>query len=148
VRLKADGTGRLPVPFDVHKFLCPAGDGVWRAPRTLTCSDGLDLADGPVVLHYANCGYEHWRRKYAILGQFDDVWWGRVPCRIPAHLHSRDVLTDASDDDERARAFYRAVVMREGSGESALLRAHGLLVTIGFVADVVSRAAARARRRT
>jgi hypothetical protein len=63
VRLKADGTGRLPVPFDVHKFLCPAGDGVWRAPRTLTCSDGLDLADGPVVLHYANCGYEHWRRK-------------------------------------------------------------------------------------
>ena len=95
------------------------------------------------MLHYANAGYAHWRRKYAILGAFGDRWWGRVPCRIPAHLQSRDVLRD---DEEGARAteFYRAVIMREGTGELPLLRAHGLLVSIDFVADVVNRAAARA----
>ncbi len=143
-----DAPPRLPVPFDVHKFLVPSGvDGVWRAPVTLTCADALDAADAPVVLHYPSAGFEHWRRKYRILGAFDDRWWGRVPCRIPAHLQSRDVLRASNGggavDETRARAFYRAVIMREGRGELKLLRAHGLLVRIDFVSDVVARVAAR-----
>lgn len=67
VRLRVQH-GRLPVPYDVHKFLVAgAVDGVWRAPATLTCSEALEHADAPVVLHYANAGYAHWRRKCEIL---------------------------------------------------------------------------------
>ena len=137
IRLALPRTQRLAVPFDVHKFLVPAGDGLWRAPTTLTCAEALELADAPVVLHYANAGFAHWRRKYEILGRFGDKWWGRVPCRIPAHLHARDIC--GSQDDEGAREFYRTWIMREGGGERELLRAHGLLVRIDFVADVLAR---------
>ena len=57
IRLALPRTQRLAVPFDVHKFLVPAGDGLWRAPTTLTCAEALELADAPVVLHYANAGF-------------------------------------------------------------------------------------------
>ena len=137
-RRSGGGTPYLPVPFDVHKFLLPNGPGLWRAPRTLTCSESLDLNDGPVVLHYPNMGYTHWRRKYEILGTFGNEWWGRVPCRIPAHLQSRDVLHGEADE-EVVKAFYRAVIMREdGSDELSMLRERGLLVRVGFVRAVLS----------
>ena len=49
----------LPPGGGVHGF---ASEG--RALRTLTCGGLHD----PAVLHYANCGFEAWVRKYEILG--------------------------------------------------------------------------------
>ena len=57
---------------------------------------------------------------------------------------SRDVVQAA--DEQSATEFYRAVVLREGTGEAQMLRDHGLLVRIDFAADVVVRAAERAER--
>ena len=53
-RRSGGGTPYLPVPFDVHKFLLPNGPGLWRAPRTLTCSESLDLTSLK-ELYLADC---------------------------------------------------------------------------------------------
>ena len=149
----------LPVPFDVHKFLVPNGLGGWRMPRTLTCTDSLAHEDAPVVLHFPSCGFNNWLRKYELLGAFGDQWWGRVPCRIPAHLQSRDVvqrhLAEGRTADSATGSglgggfaaceeFYRWRVVGNELGEHALLRAHGLLVDVEFPRSVV-RAAAKKR---
>ena len=68
IRLPHRGTCRLPVPFDVHKFLVPAVAGGWRAASTLSCAQQLAMEDCPVVLHYPSCGYANWRAKYTALG--------------------------------------------------------------------------------
>lgn len=128
----------LPVPFDVHKFLVPNGIGGWRVPRTLTCTDGLDHTDAPVVLHYPACGFNHWLSKYKLLGKFADHWWGRVPCRIPAHLQSRDVVQ--RQNRERCEQYYRWHIWGNVLGEHAVMEAHGLLRRITFVRSVLTEA--------
>jgi hypothetical protein len=133
----------LPVPFDVHKFLVPNGIGGWRAPRTLTCTEALDHSDAPCVLHYPSCGFDHWLRKYELLGGFGDHWWGRVPCRIPAHLQSRDVVQ--SQSRQLREQYYRWRIEGNELGEHAVLAAHGLLTRVTFVRNVVRAAAAAAR---
>jgi hypothetical protein len=129
VRLSAE-----PVPYDVHKFLVLAPFGLYVVPKTRPPGDPAD----PVILHYANLGYEHWRRKYANLGRFPDLWWGRVPIRLPAHLLARDAV-HAVDGGEEAANLYRRVVMGNLAGEMDYMEAAGWLARVDFVRAVLQR---------
>ena len=154
------------MPFDVHKFLIPidpidgggggggggggdsgGGGRAWRAAATLHCAEALaDSSDAPVVLHYSNCGFSNWVRKYEILGDFHDAWWGRVPIRIPSHLASRDAVSRGGSARER-EAYYRRAIMGNELGEARLLAAAGLLVRIDLPSEVVRRARRRLRKK-
>eukprot|EP00966_Prymnesium_polylepis_P222504 5147673-Prymnesium_polylepis.1 len=112
----------------------PAGRGAWRRPTTLECSKMLEEPlQAPVVLHYSNCGFANWVRKYEILGDFGDLWWGRCPIRVTAHLQSRDVIHRRPADEREG--YFRTVLMCEGQLEP--LRRSGLLVRIEFPRSVL-----------
>lgn len=170
VRLSA-----IPLPFDVHKFivLAPPNDGAAAAgpqqrgntpeacersfPRNAAIRSPVThvarLSSEPCLLHYANCGFNHWLRKYEILGDFGDAWWGRVPIRLPVHLASRDAVACRSARNtkvnclsalskpcgqvEAASLLYQQVIVGNDVGEHAVLRAWGLLVQIDFPRQVL-----------
>ena len=46
----------------------------------------------PVLLHYPNCGFEEWRRKYKSLGLFKNTFCGKAEIPFKFHLRSRDLL--------------------------------------------------------
>jgi hypothetical protein len=55
----------------------------------------------PVLLHYPNCGFEEWRRKYKSLGAFQDTFCGKTKIPFKFHLRSRDLLqSNRSKGDE------------------------------------------------
>tara|TARA_Y100000991_G_C21970801_1_gene349344 strand:- start:71 stop:1072 length:1002 start_codon:yes stop_codon:yes gene_type:complete len=49
-----------------------------------------------VILHYVNCNFNEWVRKYKILGRFSDKWWGRKKIPLQFHTKSRDIINDNS----------------------------------------------------
>jgi len=121
-----------PLPYDVHKFLVLAPFNMYIVPET----HNPKLHTDPVVLHYANCGFEHWRRKYRNLGRFPDLWWDRVPIRLPVHLLSRDMIHGATDAE--AAHFYTRVIMGNEAGEMDYLQQLGLVCCVRFVQSVLA----------
>eukprot|EP00696_Hemimastix_kukwesjijk_P004235 gnl/Hemi2/15220_TR5137_c0_g6_i1.p1 gnl/Hemi2/15220_TR5137_c0_g6~~gnl/Hemi2/15220_TR5137_c0_g6_i1.p1 ORF type:complete len:299 (-),score=37.63 gnl/Hemi2/15220_TR5137_c0_g6_i1:38-934(-) len=43
-----------------------------------------------VILHYVSSSYAAWKRKYELLGNFGDKWFGVLPITVSSHLASRD----------------------------------------------------------
>jgi Glycosyl transferase family 2 len=60
-------------------------------------------SSNPAILHFPNCGFENFWRKYQQRGRFSDNYFERTP-RIAFHLRARDVVM--AGDREAARAFY------------------------------------------
>ena len=91
------------------------------------------------VLHYACCGFESFRDKYRILGDFADKWFGNIDIRDSIgdfHVAARDVI--ATGDEALARSFYRERAMiKERSTIEALIAA-GLLARIEGPADFLN----------
>jgi hypothetical protein len=72
------------------------------------------LSEEGFILHYPNCGFEAFCRKYEMLGRFADSWMGDIDIASAIgsfHLEARDVV--ASGDREAALAFYRERVALE-----------------------------------
>lgn len=112
VRLAAPGLQ----PFGVHDFDRPDGSA-----RRLRAADA-------VVLHYACCGLETFRAKYALLGRFADRWWNRYDITAaigPFHLQARDVVM--SGDPRAIADFYHARVAMTDPAEAAFWEGAGLL---------------------
>lgn len=106
-------------PFGVHYFRLPSGPIDER------------VTGGPVVLHYACCGFEHFWNKYRTLGAFADRWFDREDIRAAigdTHLDARDVV--ATRDREQARAFYRRRFVLSDPAQAEALVAHGLCVRL------------------
>ena len=102
-------------PFGVHYFRLPTG--------------ALDhhATNGPVILHYACCGFDHFWNKYRALGAFADRWFERQDIRTSigdTHLDARDVV--ATGDRARARDFYRRRFVLSDRAQADALVAHGL----------------------
>jgi hypothetical protein len=116
--------GVAAVPDGVHSF---AGIGVELRTRWL---------ESPFLLHYPSCGFARWRLKYRLLGDFPDLWFGRLPLRLKFHQHSRDVR-DAPDD--QVRAFYRRHAMLGGPAAREALRKRGVLVRIRGPSRLLAR---------
>ncbi|KAL1510546.1 hypothetical protein AB1Y20_006849 [Prymnesium parvum] len=119
-----------PLPYDVHKFLVLAPFDRYVAPSAKMTRAPTSAASDPVILHWANCGLHNWRRKYLNLGNFPNLWWGRVPIKLPVHLISRDLVHGAGA--EEAEHFYRKVIMADTPAERACLSQAGLLVRVDF----------------
>lgn len=95
------------MPTDVHSFPTARGTA-WKVSF-------------PCVLHYPNCGFEHFLAKYRALGNFSDKVFGyRRQGFQRFHLHARDVVM--SGDVEAARAFFRSVVMLDTERRAECLR--------------------------
>ncbi|GAB4033933.1 glycosyltransferase family 2 protein [Spirosoma jeollabukense] len=65
------------------------------------------LTNGPFILHFPCCGFEHFLAKYRTLGQFSDSWFNcgeAIEHIIPVHSWSRDVVQ--THDMSRIKAFY------------------------------------------
>ncbi|KVP94106.1 glycosyltransferase family 2 protein [Burkholderia ubonensis] len=91
--------GLLP-GFTVHEFLLPghAEPAVRHA--------------NPCILHYAICGFAEFAKKYAVLGQFGDRWFGTgvdIRQALPFHAAARDAVADR--DPQAAARFYRDNVL-------------------------------------
>ena len=62
------------------------------------------------ILHYPSCNFEEYIRKYKILENFEDKWWGLVQIPIKFHLESRDLINSCKNMDEvcikKMRQYY------------------------------------------
>ncbi len=107
---KAAGiVSRVTRPMGVHEF------EVIKQP--------VCLVDGPVILHFPCCGFNHFWAKYKTLGQFADKWFNRgeaITAVAPVHSWSRDVVQ--AGDETHIRDFYEAVfIHRFGQLKEACL---------------------------
>jgi hypothetical protein len=97
------------------------------------------------ILHYPNCGFEAFCRKYEMLGRFADKWMGDtdiVSAIGPFHLEARDVV--ASGDREAALAFYRQRVAMEDAQKVERLIAYRVLRRIQRPRKMLEKIAALA----
>ena len=98
----------------------------WVTPCRTECAESVGentivvggFGDGklsPCLLHYVNCGFEEWRRKYQSLGKFPDVYCGDTAIPFEFHLKSRDLVCGGggAEADEALRAHYRASMVYE-----------------------------------
>lgn len=105
------------LPSGVHEFTT-----VEPHFETVTCTSC------PVILHYINCGFELYYRKYQQLGNFSDYWFGSTKIPITFHTQSRDFF--CSGDIERFTAFYREQVMFDNAEEVNTLIEKGILIRL------------------
>lgn len=129
--------------------------------RTLTCVGPHD----PAVLHYANCGFAYWRRKYEVLGDipneedrktiegFEKHRQGRGDDEeiegFSLHRAARDLVVRGVGGDANAAALelaYRTFVMGDTHGEAAYMADSGLLVRVRGFAALLRRLRAAAQR--
>ena len=86
-----------PLPGGVHNFLED------NSQQMRACVPEEPLA--PVVLHYPNCGFPEYRRKYERLGSFPKCWHnGQIAPVMPIHYLSRDWTVE--DEGEKLRQLY------------------------------------------
>jgi hypothetical protein len=84
----------------------------------------------PSVLHYSNCGFQNYCKKYAQLGNFPDYWWGSKsnPIRVPFHLASRDAY--CSGDINQMLALYQEFILYSNPMINQSLIEEGILTRI------------------
>lgn|GEM_PF-2454814 len=124
------------LPWGNHRFQ-------WRRGATYYQKPGVSLAgaaadpSGPLVLHYAECGFSHFLRKYRTWGDFPDTFLGGQPIidRVPFRIRARDVVK--MGDVQRAEAFYRREAMIGDPSTLARLLDEGLLCRITGPAEVL-----------
>jgi hypothetical protein len=92
----------------------------------MTCPKTTLTVD-PCILHYANCGFRYFRRKYLQRGSFSDRYFEQRP-RLPFHLASRDLF--AEDSLVEQRAFYERHVVCSEERDLELLMEAGLGVRL------------------
>jgi len=138
--------------FKLNERLVPANTGLEPNTRFMAYGNGKSAVklgggvrpDGPhkwfmaapavflmhpddcCVLHYVNCGFDAFQRRYADLGDFQDKYFGRKPMTLTGHMAARDA---AKQGPEALLALYRQRVMYSPE-EAALLVEKGHFVHI------------------
>lgn len=143
VRLRAQSDPRgapnldsLPLPCGVHSFMGGVVDGD-KGPVPRLKRIRMDGDTDPAVLHYSNCGFSYWIRKYEILGRFPDMVNGKQNT-MRAHLAARDLVL--RHDRKDMELYYRMFIMSNLIGELPLLFNRGLVIRIDGVRQIVERA--------
>lgn len=91
------------------------------------------LTNGPVILHFPCCGFEHFLAKYRTLGRFGDKWFNRgeaIDQVAPTHSWSRDVVQTQNED--RIRDFYNEVFIDRFEHLKAKCLEEGIFVRIAL----------------
>lgn len=98
-------------PHGVHGFVPPAESPLHIRPA-------LD----PSILHYINCDFRNFARKYAQRGNFGDRFFGGVKIeeRVPFHLRARD-WSQTLSREELFEQYCRTVVYGDDAQVLALL---------------------------
>merc|ERR1711974_99350 len=131
VRLRKDAPP--PLPVGVHR--CTSDEN--KALNNYKAAG----EGAPVVLHYANCGFGAWKRKYQILakghgtddGGFSITRKGINSMR--AHLAHRELI--GRGDDLQPDTYYRTFIMCNEFGELAHFACHGMLMRTDAVRAVL-----------
>lgn len=153
---------RVPPNADGEYYFLPPAGGVHgfgtegaSSGTTKTCVGAHD----PCVLHYANCGFSYWIRKYEVLGDipnFEDrqsvegfekhrrgkAAGGEADGSWSAHLAARDLVVRGLGGGTKANRpalelFYRTLIMGNEHNEAQRLAAAGCLVRIRGVASLL-----------
>jgi hypothetical protein len=109
------------LPAGVHSFQYGSGGEVY--PATAFVQD-------PCILHYINCGFSFYQRKYNHRGAFDDKWWGKKPVQQTFSLASRDAFI--AGDPGALEKLYREYVLFDKVDENQYLQEIGILLRIDF----------------
>tara|TARA_B100000945_G_scaffold29516_1_gene20376 strand:- start:953 stop:1906 length:954 start_codon:yes stop_codon:yes gene_type:complete len=64
-------------------------------PKTKIINEKLENA---CILHYVSCNFDEYFKKYKILGNFSDKWWGTKKIGIKFHTQSRDKIMFCNDE--------------------------------------------------
>jgi len=140
VRTHVGPQGELPpIPAGVHGFVRDTGGALYE----LECKG----PGAPVVLHYSNCGYDNWRKKYSILckdhgtedGAFSTEREGIKGVR--SHIAARQLTLRGSEAD--LLDFYRTFVQGNEYDEMAYLAQFGIVLRL----EAPQRKLREARRR-
>merc|ERR1712048_568197 len=105
----------------------------------------MDGPTDPGVLHYANCGFSYWVKKYEILGNFPDVVNGKQNT-MRAHLAARDLVL--RHDRRDLMLYYQMFVMSNLIGELPLLCNRGLVIRVDGARQIVELAHLQAAANT
>ena len=117
----------------LHPDLLPNGVHGFDVPENYTLVTSL-----PCVLHYLNCGFQNYYKKYAQLGNFPDYWWGSksTPICFPFHLASRDAY--CSGDMACMAALYQEFVLYDNPAINQSLIEKGILTRISYPSQLLS----------
>eukprot|EP00439_Symbiodinium_sp_Y106_P074422 s501_g14.t1 len=122
-----------PLPMGVHRF----GSDTNERLRSQRCTG----YGAPVILHYANCGYESWRRKYEILASGHGTEDGGFSIErkgiksMRAHLAHRALCHRGNEED--LAKYYRTYIMGNEFGELPHFACHGLVTRVRSVQRVL-----------
>jgi hypothetical protein len=141
VRFWLQGRGQYFIAYDNGKPAVRVQPGLTaRGPHRFSRRSG-DLPTLPSetawILHYANCGYAGFRRKYEMRGRFPDTRPDGTPVKIDFHLLCRDTL--ASGDEAAFRRLYESMVMLCPADDRHRQMAMGLVRHIGEPAALLQR---------
>jgi len=115
--------GRCVRPDGVHKWTLPT-------PKVLMLSP-----ESGFLLHYVNCGFDAIKRKYQILGAFQDKWFGRdISSTTPFDIEARD---SAQKGDDALLKTYRDHVMFDASEVQTLMEI-GTLMRIDIPSQLLA----------
>jgi hypothetical protein len=126
------------LPWGNHHFQWRRGTTHFQKPG-VTLSEAAADPSGPLVLHYAECGFSHFLRKYRTWGDFPDTYLGgqRIIDRVPFRIRAREVVK--TGDVQRAEAFYRREAILGDASMLARLLDEGLLCRITGPAEVLGK---------
>ncbi|CAE7717786.1 ELD1 [Symbiodinium sp. KB8] len=122
-----------PLPVGVHRFGSDSNERL----RSQRCTG----YGAPVILHYANCGYKSWRRKYEILASGHGTEDGGFSIErkgiksMRAHLAHRALCQRGNEED--LAKYYRTYIMGNEFGELPHFACHGLVTRIRSVQRVL-----------
>ena len=130
------------LPWGHHRFQLRKGAMEYQKPYVPLAEAAAD-PDGPLVLHYAECGFSHFLRKYQTWGDFPDAYLGRqaVIGQVPFRIQAREVVK--TGDVQRPEAFYRREAVISDESTLAQLLDEGLLCRITGPAEVLGEDVAR-----
>lgn len=92
----------------------------------------------PSILHYLNCGFQNYYKRYAQLENFPDYWWRSKsnPIRVPFHLASRDAY--CSGDRTCMAALYQEFILYSSPETNQNLIEKGILTRISYPSQLLS----------
>lgn len=110
--------------------------GVHEFAKVESHPDTLHSTSCPVILHYINCGFGFYYRKYEQLGRFSDYWFGETKIPVTFHTRSRDIF--CSGGAEKLGEFYREQIMFSNPEEIEFLLKKRILARIWKPAALLS----------
>lgn len=117
------------LPWGAHQFSLRKGN-VYYQKKHVVDLQKITGSPSPIILHYAECGFEHFWRKYRHLGNLPDYFPGgqKVAQTIPFRTEARDVVKQ--NNVHLARSFYERKVLVDDAKTVAQLTEMGVFCRI------------------